>query len=168
MLETLHYKVFTRSGVREAAFCRVGYRWEKHFAVFLTTRQHLSKPAKERLIMKIQTLIAVITLVAGGAAFAQAPVTTKDPLATPKIDQRQANQERRIDQGIASGALTTKEATRLDKRETKIESDKLAAKADGKITGAERRKLTREENRASRAIHRQKHDRQTAAPVAAR
>ena len=122
---------------------------------------------QERHIMKIQTLIAAIVLTAGGAAFAQAPAAAKDPLATPKIDQRQANQEKRIDQGIASGALTTKEATRLDKRETKIESDKLAAKADGKVTPAERRKLKREQNHASRAIHRQKHDRQTA-PVAAK
>ena len=121
--------------------------------------------------MKIQTLIAAIALTAAGASFAQAPAApavVKDPLATPKIDQRQANQEKRIDQGITSGALTTKEAARLDKRETKIESDKLAAKADGKVTGAERRKLSREQNSASRAIHRQKHDRQTAAPVAAK
>lgn len=116
--------------------------------------------------MKIQTLIAAIVLTSGAAAFAQTPAAAKDPLATPKIDQRQTNQEKRIDKGIASGALTTKEATKLDKRETKIESDKLAAKSDGKVTGAERRKLTREENRASRAIHRHKHDRQTAAPGA--
>lgn len=117
----------------------------------------------ERLIMKIQTLMAALALTMGGAVFAQAPVAPKDPLATPKIDARQANQEKRIDQGIASGALTSKETAKLDKRETKIEADKLAAKADGKVTGAERRKLRREENRASRAIHRQKHDAQTVA-----
>ena len=115
--------------------------------------------------MKISSLISVLALTVGAAAFAQtpaAPVAPKDPLATPKIDQRQANQEKRIDHGIASGALTAKETAKLDKRETKIESDKLAAKADGKVTPAERRKLKREENRTSRAIHRQKHDAQTA------
>ena len=117
--------------------------------------------------MKIQTLIAAIALTVGGAAFAQAPAAPKDPLATPKIDQRQVNQEKRIDQGIASGALTKKEATQLDKRETKIEADKLAAKADGKVTKAERRKLNREQNRASAAIKRQKHDAQTAKPAEA-
>ncbi len=113
--------------------------------------------------MKLNTLIAAVALTLGGAAFAQAPVAPKDPLATPKIDQRQANQEKRIDQGINSGALTPKETARLDQRETKIESDKLAAKADGKVTRAERRKLRREENRASAAIKRQKHDRQVVA-----
>ena len=112
--------------------------------------------------MKIQTLIAALALTVGASAFAQAPAAPKDPLATPKIDQRQANQEKRIDQGIASGALTSREATQLNKREAKIQSDKLAARADGKVTRAERRKLKREQNRASRAIYRQKHDRQTA------
>lgn len=111
-------------------------------------------------MMKLNTLIAAALLSLGGAALAQVPVAPKDPLATPKIDQRQANQEKRIDQGIASGALTPKEAARLDQRETKIEADKLSAKADGKVTRAERRKLMREENRASRAIKRQKHNRQ--------
>ena len=33
---------------------------------------------------------------------------------TPGIDQRQANQEQRIDQGIASGQLTQREAGRLE------------------------------------------------------
>lgn len=121
--------------------------------------------------MKTQTLIATLLIALGTSAFAQAPATPvapKDPLATPKIDQRQANQEKRIDQGVASGALNQKEATRLEKREAKIEADKQAAKADGKVTAAERRKLNREENHASAAIKRQKHDKQTAAPVAAK
>jgi hypothetical protein len=125
--------------------------------IFSTTRSR-------KLLMKIQTLIAAIALTVGASAFAQAPAApsaAKDPLATPKIDQRQASQEQRIDQGIASGALTTKEAIKLDKRETKIESDKLAAKADGKVTRAERRKLRSEQNHASAAIRRQKHDAQT-------
>ena len=121
--------------------------------------------------MKIQTLIAALALTVGGVAFAQAPaapMAPKDPLATPKIDQRQANQEKRIDQGIASGALTQKEVAKLDRRETKIEADKLAARADGTVTKAERRKITHEQNHASAAIKRQKHDHQTTAPIAAK
>lgn len=121
--------------------------------------------------MRIQTVIAALALTVGASAFAQAPaapVVVKDPTATPKIDQRQANQQKRIDQGVASGALTPKETAKLEKRETKIASDEAAAKADGKVTGAERRKLTREEDRASRAIHRQKHDGEKVMPVAAK
>ena len=118
----------------------------------------------ERSIMKIHTLIAALSLTVGGAAIAQAPaatVTPKDPTATPKIDQRQANQEKRIQQGVASGALTPKEAANLEKREAKIAKDEAAAKADGKVTAKERRKLNRELDRSSKAIYKQKHDRQT-------
>lgn len=119
--------------------------------------------------MKIQTLIAALILAAGGTAFAQttpspAP-TVKDPTATPGLDKRQAEQQKRIDQGVASGQLNDKEAARLRARETKLEADKQAAKADGKVTAPERKKLHREAHRDSKAIHRQKHDRQNTAPA---
>ena len=122
--------------------------------------------------MKMQTLIAALALTIGASAFAQVALSTvapKDPTTTPKIDQRQVEQQKRIDQGVASGALTSKETTGLQKRETKIQADKVAIKADGKLTKAERRKLNREQNRASFAIKRQKSNRhKVAAPVAAK
>lgn len=108
--------------------------------------------------MKIQTLIASLTLIAGSVCFAQAP-------ATPRIDQRQVNQQKRINQGVASGELTPTEAAKLQKRETKLANDEAKAKADGKVTPAERRRLRREEDRVSHAIARQKHDRQKVAPA---
>ena len=111
--------------------------------------------------MKIQTLIASAVLVLAGNAFAQAPAP-KDPLATPRIDQRQVNQQKRIDQGVASGQLNAKETRRLDTREAKIAANEAKAKSDGKVTKAERRHLRLQEDRASKAIYRQKHDRQTA------
>ncbi len=101
-------------------------------------------------------LIGAFTL----TAFAQAPA--RDPAATPGIDKRQANQEKRIEQGVQSGQLNQKEAARLEKREAKLEADKKAAQADGKVTAAERRKLNREADRDSRAIYREKHDAQRA------
>jgi Skp family chaperone for outer membrane proteins len=116
--------------------------------------------------MKIQVLIAALALGIGAPVFAQTPATPN--AATPKLDQRQINQQKRIDQGVASGSLTSKEAANLDKRQDKIEADEAAAKADGKVTRAERRKLQREESRASAAIKRQKHDGQKVAPGAAK
>lgn len=112
--------------------------------------------------MKMQTWITVLALTVSGAVFAQPKSAPKDPAATPHLDQRQANQEKRIDQGVASGQLTSKEAEHLEKREAKLESDKQAAKADGKVTAQERKQLHREADRDSRAIFRQKHDRQHA------
>ena len=125
----------------------------------------------ERSIMKMHTLIAALALTVGGSAFAQAPAApaaAKDPIATPKIDQRQVNQEKRIQQGVASGAVTPKEASMLEKEQNKIQSAKVAVKADGKVTKAERRKLHRAQNRASAHIKRHKHNRRTVAPKAAR
>jgi hypothetical protein len=77
---------------------------------------------------------------------------------TPGIDQHEANQEKRIEQGEKSGALTQKEATHLDQREAKLQSDEAAAKADGKITKKERHKLRREEKQDGQAIARKKHN----------
>ena len=84
---------------------------------------------------------------------------------TPKIDKREANQQGRVADGINSGALTAKEAGNLEKRETKITADEQMAKADGKVTKAERAKLNREENRASKKIYRKKHNASTTSPA---
>ena len=113
--------------------------------------------------MKFHTLLAAVAFTLGGAAFAQAPVAPVGPLATPKIDQRQANQQQRIHSGVASGQLTRRGASRLQRREGRIAVHKAQARADGVVTPAERRQLRREQNRASKAIYRQKHDRQAAA-----
>lgn len=107
--------------------------------------------------MKIHTLLAVLVLAAGGTAFAQAPAP-KDPLATPRIDAREANQEKRIQQGVASGQLTPREAGRLEKGEARIEKAEARAKADGVVTGKERQHLEKMENKESKAIRREKHD----------
>jgi len=90
-------------------------------------------------------------------SFAQTPASET---RTRGINKRQRREQRRIAHGIENGSLTAKEAEKLEGREAKIQQDKQAAKADGTVTPQERRKLRREENRASRAIRRQKHDQQ--------
>ena len=118
--------------------------------------------------MKLHILITAVALAAGGIAFAQtapAAAPAKDPIATPKLDARQANQQGRIDQGVASGQLTPRETANLEKREARLEADKQAARSDGRVTSAERRRLQREANRASRRIAAQKHDKQVVTPA---
>jgi Skp family chaperone for outer membrane proteins len=112
-------------------------------------------------MLNMKTTIALALAAFMIPVFAQTP-PARDPAATPGIDKRQAMQQKRIDEGVKSGALTGREAERLQKREAKIEADKQAAKADGKVTAAERKKLNRELDSTSRAIHHQKHDAQTA------
>jgi hypothetical protein len=99
-------------------------------------------------------LAGIALSVASIAAFAQP--------ATPRVEQREANQQARIEQGVASGQLTGKEAHRLEKQQARVESAEMHAKADGVVTAKERRHLHRMQNRASRDIARQKHDAQVA------
>lgn len=107
--------------------------------------------------MKTKALVCALTLTLAGLAMAQT--------ATPNLDKREANQQQRIDQGVASGQLNAKEANRLQQREAKLAAHEAAAKADGTVTNAERRKLQREASRDSKAIRKQKHDAQTASPA---
>jgi GH35 family endo-1,4-beta-xylanase len=101
--------------------------------------------------MKTNKLLMTVILSALAApVFAQT--------ATPRIDAREAQQQQRIANGVASGQLTAKETQQLEKRESKLVADEHAAKADGVVTPKERAKLTREENRDSRAIYKKKHN----------
>ncbi|MDE2606244.1 MAG: hypothetical protein KGL68_10035 [Burkholderiales bacterium] len=106
--------------------------------------------------MKKQHLVLALCLAATGGAFAQAAPGD----STPRIDQRAANQQKRIDQGVASGQLTPREAQHLERRESHIAREESRAKSDGVVTARERRRLVRHQDAASRAIHRQKHDAQ--------
>jgi len=100
------------------------------------------------------SLIAATLAIATLGAYAQT--------ATPRVDQREANQQARIANGAASGELTAKETNRLEKEQAAIGKTEAKAKADGTVTKAERTKLHRMQNKASRDIHHQKHDAQTA------
>lgn len=103
--------------------------------------------------MQIKKLVAVVGFsVISAAAFAQAN--------TPGFDQRQANQERRIDQGVQSGSLTEREANRLERGQDRLDRMEDRAKADGTVTRQERHRLQHAENVQSRRIYNQKHDRQ--------
>jgi uncharacterized membrane protein YebE (DUF533 family) len=81
--------------------------------------------------------------------------------STPRIDQRQANQERRIDAGEKSGQLTPKEAQRLEKGQARIQKMENKAVADGKVTKKERAKIEQAQDRQSRRIYQERHDKQT-------
>jgi hypothetical protein len=78
-----------------------------------------------------------------------------------RVDRRQERQEQRIDQGIQSGALTPREAHRLEKGQQHVENLETKAQADGKITGKEKLRLEHAQDVQSKRIYRQKHDKQT-------
>ena len=110
-----------------------------------------SKHDEQRMKRTSTLLVAVL------AAFAL-PVLAQTN--TPNIDQRQANQQQRIDQGVKSGQLTGKEAARLEKGQEHVQKLEDKAKADGKVTAKERARIQKAQDGQSRKIAREKHDRQ--------
>lgn len=101
-------------------------------------------------------LITATTLaLAVSAAFAQTA-------STPRIDERQGNQESRIQQGVASGELNKREAARLERGQAHVQRMENRATADGVVTGRERARVEHAQDVQSGRIARQKHDRQHA------
>ncbi len=110
--------------------------------------------------MKIRFLAA--TLAAACFALPAAAQT-----ATPRVDQRQANQENRISRGVASGQLTAKETARLEHGQAHVLKMEDRAKADGVVTKKEKAKLHNALDNQSKRIARQKHDKQKVKPASA-
>jgi hypothetical protein len=83
---------------------------------------------------------------------------------TQDVIQRDVNQENRIEQGLKSGELNTKEAAKLEREESRVDKMESKALSDGKVSNAEKRRIEREQNRFSKDIYREKHDAQTGDP----
>lgn len=81
--------------------------------------------------------------------------------ADARINQRQDRQSARIVNGVENGSLTKREAKGLAKQQAHIAAYEARSRADGPgLTKAERARIEAMQDRASRNIHRQKHDRQ--------
>ncbi|MBI4875674.1 MAG: hypothetical protein HY822_13655 [Acidobacteria bacterium] len=93
----------------------------------------------------LTTLLAVG--LAGGAAQAQT------------INQRRANQQKRIAEGARSGELTNKEIARLEAEEARLTKMLREDKKDGAgLSARERAKIQKQLDKISRDITKQKHD----------
>ena len=103
-------------------------------------------------------LIGLAVAALSGPTFAQ----STDTKSTPRIDERQAKQEKRIEQGAKSGELTNKETTKLEKGQAKVQKMEDKAVADGKVTKKEKKHIEHAQDQQSKKIAREKHDNQTA------
>ena len=104
---------------------------------------------------------ALYTLAAAAAVLTAIPAAAS---AAPwqSVNQRQANLERRIEQGVRSGDLTRPEAARL--RGEYRDLARLEAqyrRSGGGLDMRERRDLDRRFDRLSAQVYAQKHDTQT-------
>jgi len=102
--------------------------------------------------MKLASLALTAALVfTSSAAFAQSGATIRD---------RKDNQQDRIGQGVRSGQLTPREAGRLERQESRLnrEAHQMRARDSGHLTRRDRRILSRQQNRESARIYRDKHN----------
>jgi hypothetical protein len=86
--------------------------------------------------------------------------TTSTPVTAQTIQQRKENQQDRIGQGVKSGELTAGETGNLEKKEADINKEEhaMAAADNGKLTAADKAKITRQQNQLSKQIYRDKHN----------
>ena len=76
----------------------------------------------------------------------------------PKIQERIAKQQQRIDQGIASGNLTNTEAVILQDNLNWVKAEETRLKADGKLNKRERERLHEMLENNNHMIYKKKHN----------
>ena len=101
------------------------------------------------------TLAVAVAALFSGTAFAQS--------AASEV-QRNVNQQQRIEQGLQSGQLNTREAARLEREESRVDRMEANAMRDGQLSDAEKNRINQAQNKVSRDIAREKHDAQHGDP----
>lgn len=115
----------------------------------------------------LSLILAAGGLMIIGSASAQAQNTSGagpgqlDP-GHPRVNQvnrREANQQRRIANGVKSGKLTPGQTARLERGEQRLQNNQKRdmAKDNGHLTRQDQRQLNREANRMSGRIAKDKH-----------
>jgi hypothetical protein len=109
-----------------------------------------------------RTAVFGVAFVAGtllsGVAFAADPA--------PAV-QRDVNQQERIEKGLQSGQLNTREAGRLEHEEGVVDKMQARALRNGNVSAAEAARINKAQNRVSQDIFREKHDAQKGNPGSA-
>lgn len=103
-------------------------------------------------------IFASLCSAALGSSIAMAQTVPDHPRVN-EVNQRLDNQQARINQGLANGTMTGKQAARDEAHDANIAKRESVdeAKHNGHLTKGEQNRLNRAENRNSRRIYRQKH-----------
>jgi len=100
--------------------------------------------------MKLIPIAAVLALTLSGIAQAQQGVAD--------VVQREANQQRRIAEGLHSGQLSVREAGRLEREAQQIEMDLARALADGRAFPREQDRIADQQQNLGQELRNLKHD----------
>ena len=111
-------------------------------------------------MLNLKHLVFAASLIALPAISLTAQTTYKQ---RHSIAARSANQQARINKGVADGQITPKGAARADANQNRINSEeaRMRARDNGHLTAADHHSLAREENAASRGIYDRNHNRVT-------
>ncbi|MBQ0959069.1 hypothetical protein KAK06_08860 [Ideonella sp. 4Y11] len=110
--------------------------------------------------MKVSTsgaVIGLLTVVLSATAAAQASPPA-GAASVVRMEQREAKQEQRIQQGVAAGELTAHEQRTLQRGQVRIDAAQQRAAADGRLTVHEQRRIEQRQDVQSKVIYRRKHD----------
>ena len=81
--------------------------------------------------------------------------------AAEKDQQRDVNQQQRIQNGMENGSLTNREASRLEAGQARTDRKVANAAADGRVGAVEQGRIRRSENRQSASVYGKKHNGRT-------
>jgi hypothetical protein len=93
-------------------------------------------------------------LVMSGSLF----LLSASPVLSADIEQREGNQEHRIEQGEKKGKLTPQEQERLKNQQEEVEKERQDAMEDGKMTKKEKKQIHHDQNKLGQDIHHKKHN----------
>jgi len=127
---------------------------QPHAAFFPARNDH---PLEETAMKHTLIAIAVATLFSTGA-FAQTAASET---------ARDTAQQARIEQGLKSGELSTREAASLEHKEQRIDRTEARDMRDGTLSAGEKAQIQREQNHVSGAIYDEKHNGVTGNPNSA-
>ncbi len=108
----------------------------------------------------LKTLMIAAGLLGAGLASAQTAAVSQDV-------QRNVNQEQRIENGLKSGSLSTREAASLERQTARVDHMEAHALANGSVSPREQASIQRAENNVSRDIAHDTHNGITGNPASA-
>ena len=108
--------------------------------------------------MMMKTLFTLAMLTIATPSFADGNWDANHP-RREQVNDRLANQNRRIDNGVKTGKLSPQQAQQLHRQDHAIRTQERADAAahGGHITKPEQRQINHEQNQNSRQIHNEKH-----------
>jgi hypothetical protein len=110
------------------------------------------------IAMNLKSLVIAASLVAIPTSGVLAQQTTNNQRHS--INQRSANQQARINKGVADGQITPGGAAKADANQARInnQNSRMRSRDNGHLTAADRHKLAREQNRTSQGIYDRNHN----------